>query len=159
MTIANPSLFALKLFAVLGCGLIGGVFFAFSTFVMKALAQQPTAAGITTMQSINIMVINPWFITAFLGTAVACLILAIFSLLKWHQPGAIYLLVGSIFYVIGTFGVTMIFNVPLNDALAIAKPESPEGANLWAKYLMDWTFWNHVRTVAALTATALLAIP
>jgi uncharacterized membrane protein len=159
MTIANPSLFALKLFAVLGCGLIGGVFFAFSTFVMKALAQQPTAAGITTMQSINIMVINPWFITAFLGTAVACLILAIFSLLKWHQPGAIYLLVGSIFYVIGTFGVTMIFNVPLNDALAIAKPESPEGANLWAKYLMDWTFWNHVRTVAALTAAALLAIP
>jgi uncharacterized membrane protein len=159
MTIANLPLFALKLFAILGCGLIGGVFFAFSTFVMKALAQQPTAAGITTMQSINITVINPWFITAFLGTAVACLILAIFSLLKWHQPGTIYLLVGSILYVIGSFGVTMVFNVPLNNALAIAKPESPEGANLWAKYLMDWTFWNHVRTVAALAAAALLAIP
>jgi uncharacterized membrane protein len=155
---ANPSLFALKLFAVLGCGLVGGVFFAFSTFVMKALAQQAPSEGITVMQAINITVINPWFMTAFLGTAVACVILAISALLKLHQPSAIYLLVGSILYVIGTFGVTMIFNVPLNDVLAIAKSDSPEGANLWAKYLTDWTFWNHVRTVAALAATTLLAI-
>jgi uncharacterized membrane protein len=158
MTIAYSSLFALKLFAVLGCGLIGGVFFAFSTFVMKALAQQPTAEGIATMQSINITVINPWFMTAFVGTAVACIILAISSLSKWHQPSAVYLLVGSILYVFGTFGVTMIFNVPLNNALAIARADSPEGANLWANYLTDWTFWNYVRTTAALAATALLAI-
>jgi len=155
---AYSSLFTLKLFAVLGCGLIGGVFFAFSTFVMKALAQQPPAAGIATMQSINITVINPWFMTAFVGTAVACIILAISSLLKWHQPSGIYLLFGCILYVFGTFGVTMIFNVPLNDALAIAKPDSPEGANLWANYLTDWTFWNHVRTIAALAATALFTI-
>lgn len=158
MTTLNYLSFALKLFAVLGCGLIGGVFFAFSTFVMKALAQQPPAQGIATMQSINITVINPWFMMAFMGTAVACVVLAIFSLLKWHQPGATYLLVGSLFYLIGTFGVTIAFNVPLNDALAIVKPNSNEGTELWTKYLNNWTFWNHVRTVAAIVATVLFAI-
>lgn len=96
MAIVDPSLFALKLFSALGCGLIAGVFFAFSTFVMKALAQQPPAQGMATMQSINITVINRWFMTAFLGTGVACLFLAIFSLFKWQQPSAIYLLVGSL---------------------------------------------------------------
>jgi uncharacterized membrane protein len=158
MAITNQSLFALKLFSVLGCGLIAGVFFAFSTFVMKALAQQPPAQGIAAMQSINITVINPLFMTAFLGTAAICLFLTISSLLKWHQPAAFYLLIGSLLYLVGTFFVTIAFNVPLNNALAIVKPDSPEGANLWARYLNDWTLWNHVRTIAALVAAALFAI-
>lgn len=149
------SLFLLKLFSALGCGLIAGVFFAFSTFVMNALAQQPSASGIATMQSINITVINPWFMTAFLGTGMACLLLAIFSVLKWHQPGASYLLIASLLYLVGTVLVTIAFNVPLNDALAIVKPDSTEGANLWAKYLTNWTFWNHVRTITSLAAAAL----
>ncbi len=151
-------MFTLKLFAVLGCGIIAGVFFAFSTFVMKALARLPSAQGIIAMQSINITAINPLFMLALFATAVICLFLAVFSVLKWHQPIAVYLLVGSLLYLLGTVGVTIAFNVPLNDALAIAKPDSAEGASLWAKYLSEWTLWNHVRTVAALMATALLAI-
>lgn len=157
MTTVDPS-FPLKLIAALGCGLIAGVFFAFSTFVMKALAQQPPAQGIAAMQSINITVINPWFMTAFLGTSVACLMLMVLSLLKWQQPGTAYLIVGSLLYLIGTLGVTIGFNVPLNEALAIAKPDTLEGANLWAKYLTDWTVWNHVRTIAALAAATLFTL-
>ncbi|MDX2213812.1 MAG: DUF1772 domain-containing protein [Oculatellaceae cyanobacterium bins.114] len=149
----NLSLFALKLSAILGCGLVAGVFFAFSTFVMQALAQQPPAQGIAAMQSINITVINPLFMTAFMGTALVCLVLAIASLFKWHQPSAVYLLVGSLLYLVGTFLVTIAFNVPLNDALAIANPNSPEGVSLWSTYLTNWTFWNHIRTVAAIAAT------
>lgn len=42
--------------AALGCGLIAGVFFAFSTFVMKGLARIPTEAGVAAMQSINVTV-------------------------------------------------------------------------------------------------------
>jgi uncharacterized membrane protein len=151
-------MFVLKFVTALGCGLIAGVFFAFSTFVMSALARLKPNQGIAAMQSINITVINPWFMTAFLGTALACIILTISSLLKWHQPNTIYLLVGSILYVIGTFGVTMIFNVPLNNALAIASPDSIDGANLWSKYLSEWTFWNHVRTTAAFAAATLFTI-
>lgn len=90
---------------------------------------------------------------------VACFFLAIASLSKWQQlGGAVYLLVGSLLYLVGTVGVTIAFNVPLNDALAIVKPDSPEGANLWVKYLTNWTIWNHVRTIAALAAAALLTI-
>ncbi len=149
---------ALKLFSALGCGLMAGVFFAFSTFVINALAQQPPAQGIATMQSINITVINPLFMLAFLGTAVACIFLIISLTLKWHQPGAAYLLLGSLLYLVGTVLVTIVCNVPLNDALAIVKPDSAEGASLWVGYLTNWTFWNHVRTVAALAAAASLTL-
>jgi uncharacterized membrane protein len=150
--------FALKLLATLGCGLMAGVFFAFSTFVMNALARLQPTQGIAAMQSINITVINPLFFAAFLGTTLACIFLAVSSLLKWHQPGAAYLLVGSLLYLVGTLGVTIVFNVPLNDALAMVKPDSTEGANLWISYLANWTFWNHIRTAAALAAAASLTI-
>ncbi len=158
MATVDNSFFILKLFAILGCGLMAGVFFAFSTFVMNALARLQPTQGIAAMQSINITVINPLFMTAFLGTGVACMILLISLLLNRHQPSAVYLLAGSLLYIFGTFGVTIIFNVPLNKALAIANPDSTDGVKLWTSYLTNWTFWNHIRTAAALAASALLTI-
>lgn len=149
-------LFAAKLFSALGCGLIAGVFFAFSAFVMSALARLAPAQGAAAMQSINVAVINPWFLGAFLGTTASCCFLAVFSLTKWHHPGAVYLLVGSLLYLLGTFVVTLAFNVPLNDALARVTPGSAAGASLWTMYLARWTMWNTVRTVAALGAAASL---
>jgi len=142
-------------FAVISSALSAGIFFAFSTFVMRALAQQPSASGIATMQSINITVFNPWFYSAFFGPAIACLVLAVAALRNWEQPSSLYLLVGSLLYLIGTIGVTGLGNVPLNDALAIMQPTSTEGAQLWSRYLTDWTFWNHVRTAAAFLAAAM----
>jgi uncharacterized membrane protein len=68
--------------------------------------------------------------------------------------GTAYLLLGSLLYLIGTVGVTIAFNVPLNDALATVNPNSADGANLWVNYLTNWTIWNHVRTAAALAASA-----
>jgi uncharacterized membrane protein len=149
-------LLILEFAAALGCGLVAGVFFAFSTFVMRALAQLPSAQGIAAMQSINVVVINPWFMAAFLGTALACVVLGIASLFTWERPGALYLLVGSLLYVAGTFGVTMLFNVPRNDALSAIDPASADSPSLWAAYVTGWTAWNHVRTAAALAAAALL---
>ena len=133
---------------------MAGTFFAFSVFVMSALARLPSAQGIAAMQSINITVLNPVFMSVFMGTAASCLVVAVSSCVKWQQPGAFWLLIGSLLYLLGTFGVTIAFNVPLNDALASAKPNSVEGAHLWASYLSVWTMWNHVRTLAALGATA-----
>lgn len=154
----DAGFFTLKLCTALGCGLVAGVFFAFSSFVMQALGQQPPAQGIAAMQSINVTVINPWFMGALFGTGLACLGLIIAVLAKGNQPGASYLLIGSLLYLVGTILVTIAFNVPLNDALAVVKPDSTEGASLWAKYLTTWTLWNHVRTVAALGAAALLTL-
>ncbi|MEG5128284.1 DUF1772 domain-containing protein [Microcoleus sp. ARI1-B5] len=136
---------------------MAGVFFAFSTFVMNALSRLPRAQGIAAMQSINITAINPLFMTALFGTAAACIFLIISSF-KSHQPGAAYLLVGSLLYLVGTVSVTIAFNVPLNDALAKVEPSSAEGAKLWASYLTNWTIWNHIRSAAALAAAALLIV-
>lgn len=148
-------LFFLTFTAAIGCGLIAGVFFAFSTFVMPALARLQPSQGITAMQSINITAINPLFMLALFGTAVACLFILISTLLHWHRSGTIYLSIGSLLYLVGTILVTMLGNVPLNNALAKVEPDSIEGATLWAKYLTDWTFWNHVRTLADLAASAM----
>ncbi len=158
MAIVDHLFFPLKLFAALGCGVIAGVFFAFSTFVMIALARLKPAQGIAAMQAINITAINPLFMAALFGTALACMLLAVSSVLKLHQPGAVYLLVGSLLYLVGTLGVTIAFNVPLNEALARVEPDSTAGASLWPNYLTNWTFWNHIRTAAALAAAASLTI-
>jgi uncharacterized membrane protein len=140
------------LVAAAGSALIAGSFFAFSTFVMGALGKLPPPQGIAAMQSINVVVINPWFMTAFVGTAVLCAAVAVASLMRWHDPGAAYLLAGCVLYFAGTFLVTMVFNVPRNDALAKLTPASAEAASLWIAYLSTWTAWNHVRTIAALGA-------
>jgi uncharacterized membrane protein len=157
-SIAPQSYFVLKLISILGCMLIAGIFFAFSNFVMNALSRIQPAQGIAAMQSINITVINPVFMTAFLGTAVACIFLAISALLKWHQLGMAYIILGSVLYLVGTVGVTLAFNVPLNNALAIADPNSTDGAKIWVTYLVSWTFWNHVRTLAAFAAAIAISL-
>jgi len=155
---SDELLFLLTLIAALGAGLVAGIFFAFSTSVMRALDRLSPAQGIAAMQSINVVIINPWFMTAFFGTAVACVVLVVLSLLDWQRLGAGYLLVGSVLYLFGTILVTIVFNVPRNNALAAIEPASADGARLWASYLKSWTAWNHVRTVAALAAAALLTI-
>ena len=142
----------------LGCGLMAGVFFAFSTFVMPALARLPARQGIAAMQSINVAAITPSFMAALLGTGLACVILLGGSLPTRPGPGGICVLLGSLLYLAGTVLVTIVFNVPRNDALAAVDAASAEGAALWASYLTSWTAWNHVRAASALGAAALLTL-
>jgi uncharacterized membrane protein len=158
MTIVDGLLFVLTLVTALGSGLIGGLFFAFSVSVMKALGRLPSAQGIAAMQSINIAIINPLFLSVFLGTAVCSGLVIIAFLLRRHYPGSVYLLVGSALHLVGSLLVTVAFNVPKNEALAAVAPADPNSASLWADYLSAWTAWNHVRTVGALMATASFTI-
>jgi uncharacterized membrane protein len=123
--------FVLAFVSALGCGLIAGIFFAFSNFVMKSLTRLPPANGIAAMQAINVDVLNGWFFAAFFGTALCCLVLAVSSFFRWDRPDAIYLLAGSLLYLVGTILVTIIFNVPLNDALAAVDPMTDHAGHLW----------------------------
>lgn len=68
------------------------------------------------------------------------------------------MLAGGVLYVLGMFVVTMIFNVPLNNALAAVDPAGQAAASLWGRYLTDWTLWNHVRTVASTATSALFIV-
>ena len=140
----------------LGCGLIAGVFFAFSSFVMNALARLPVPQGIAAMQSINVVAVTPVFMTALFGTAAACVGLAVSAWYVGPQPSARYLIAGSVCYIVGVVLVTIVFNVPRNNRLAAVSPASTEGAHVWAEYLRSWTAWNHVRTIAALIGAALI---
>lgn len=133
--------------ATIGCGLVAGIFFAFSSFVMAALGRIPAAQGIAAMQSINITVINPGFMLALFGTALLCLALVVIAIISWDQPGNALIIAASLLYLLGCIGVTMVCNVPLNDLLAAAQPDTPEAHALWSRYLREWTRWNHVRTV------------
>ena len=144
--------------AAMGCGLMAGAFFAFSSFVMRALARLPPAQGIAAMNSINVYAVTPLFMTALFGTAAGCLAVAVSMLFRWREPGAAYLLIGAALYLVGTVLVTIVFNVPRNNALAAVNPASVDGTRLWSNYVMAWTAWNHVRTVTALAASALLTI-
>ncbi len=144
--------------AVLGSALIGGVFFAFSSFVMKALARVPSAKGIAAMQSINVVVINPSFLGAFVGTALLSVGVIVLVLANAGHPSAMFFLGGAAVYLAGTFLVTIFGNVPLNDELAAVSTTDPDAVKLWMQYLDRWTLWNTVRAVAAMIAALLFAL-
>ena len=112
------------------------------------------AGGISAMQSINVVIVNPLFLVVFFGTAALSILLAIVALVRLSEPGALYILAGGLIYLAGSILVTMVFNVPLNNALAAVKPDSAEGESFWRRYLSVWTAWNHARTVACLAACA-----
>jgi len=158
VAIIEQLLFALTLLAALGCGLVAGVFFAFSAFVMKALGRLPATEGIAAMQSINIVVLRSWFMAAFLGTAAVCVLASVYSLFRLQEPGVVHMLVGSVLYLVGSFLVTIVFNVPRNEALAKLAPTDPNSASFWSGYIANWTAWNHVRTVAAFAAAASFSV-
>ena len=144
--------------AAIGAGLIAGVFFAFSTFVMRALARRPVAEGMAAMQAINVVVINPIFLGVFLGTAGLSLAAAVLATMRWQPPSSVQTIIAAALYVLGTFGVTVVCNVPLNNHLAAVSPSDATAAALWGNYVRRWTRWNHVRMLAGAAALVLFVL-
>ncbi|MBA8905590.1 MULTISPECIES: DUF1772 domain-containing protein [Aminobacter] len=145
---------ALIFLAALGSGIAAGLFFIFSNTIMASFAKLPVPQGIAAMQQINVTIINPLFMLVFMGMVVLSLVLGAKAIFSWSEAGAAWLLAGSVAYLVGCFLVTMVFNVPLNDAIAAVDPASAEGAAMWTRYLKEWLPWNHVRTVACLVSLA-----
>lgn len=143
-------------FTMLSVGLMAGVYFTFSAFVMRALDVIGRPAGMLAMQSINKVIVRSSFLPLFFGSTLAAAVLAVIALLDTEQAGALYLLTGSATYVIGMFVVTLAGNVPLNNALDAADPASAEGEAMWQRYMSRWVAWNHVRTVACTVSLGLL---
>ena len=150
-------LFPLTVIAALGCGVIAGVFFAFSVMVMKSLARLPAHHGIAAMQAINAAALRPAFLGVFTGTAALCAAVVVGSLVDWDGASP-YLLTGGLLYLVGAFGLTIGYHVPRNEALDRVEPTSPDVAGHWTRYVREWTSRNHVRGAAALAAAALLTI-
>ncbi|MBB5808339.1 putative membrane protein [Saccharothrix ecbatanensis] len=127
--------------AALGCGMMAGVFFAFSAMVMPGLRRAEPAVGIAAMRAINLAVVNPAFIGTFVGTAVVGVVAA-FEGDPWAWAGAALYLLGGIV-------LTGAFHIPRNNELE--RRPTPE---YWTRYLREWTPLNHVRALASLAAAA-----
>jgi len=150
-------LFPLTVIAALGCGLIAGVFYAFSVMVMRSLAQLPAQHGVAAMQAINVAALRPVFLWVFTGTAAVCAAVVVGSLVDWDDASP-YLVVGGLLYLIGSFGLTVGYHVPRNEALDRVEPSSPDAPRYWSRFVREWTMGNHVRGAASLAAAALLTI-
>jgi uncharacterized membrane protein len=142
-------------FSALGCGLLAGVYFAFSIFVMTALSRIEPAQGVSAMNSINSTILHSLFMPFFYGTTVASLVLAIIALFSMREPGAAAMFAGGLIYIAAMFLCTIFCNVPLNHMLAAVDPASADAASVWTRYVKDWTLWNHVRTISSTVACAL----
>jgi uncharacterized membrane protein len=152
---AADLLIPVVVFAVLGSGLMAGLFFVFSNAVMPALARRAPERAVGFMQAVNVTILNPLFLSLFVGTAVACAFLLVGALAGWFA-GSPSLLAGAVLYLVGTFGVTAAGNVPLNNALEARRGD--DAVAFWETYATRWTRWNHVRTVAAIAATVCLTV-
>ncbi|HEX6418867.1 MAG TPA: anthrone oxygenase family protein [Acidimicrobiales bacterium] len=133
---------------------MGGVFFAFSTFVMRALGRLPASRGMAAMQQINRDAPNPWFMVPLFGTAALGLGIGGAALADPGEPGAPLALAGAVVYLAGVVVLTAAYHVPRNDSLDRLDPAGAEAPAAWATYLRTWTAANHVRTLAGLATAA-----
>jgi uncharacterized membrane protein len=146
---------ALLWVSAIGCGVIGGVYFAFSTFVMAALRTLPAAAGTAAMRAVNQVILRSPFMPLFFGTSAAALMLGVLA--TW-QGGSWPVVLGAAVYLAGMTGVTVAFNVPLNTRLDRAGENTTEAEVVWQHYLAVWTRWNHLRTIASIIASVLFTV-
>jgi uncharacterized membrane protein len=150
----STTLFATTFAAVLGAGVVGGVFYAFSSFVMPGLERLPAAQGLAAMKEINITAEHPAFMLAFMGTTALCVYLGFRGVLAWGDTRATLLVAGSALYLVGTFLLTVAYNVPLNNELADVSPHAVDAAHHWQEYLDKWNWANHVRGATSIAAAA-----
>lgn len=153
-----PSSSWLRLACALWVGVMAGFFFAFSFVVMPGLAAMAPLAALASMQAINLAVRNAVFAIGFFGALVLCVTVALHALVRRDTPAGRLALSAALIYLVGVFGVTSAFNVPLNGEIAALDPTRLESAGVMVSYISEWTLWNHVRTLASLAAFVMLVL-
>ena len=148
----------IMLISVILNSMAAGVMFIFSNTIMPALATLEAEEGITTMNTINDIIVNPFFILVFFGGLVS----AFPAYSMWKNPGEYcdparyYGVATTVVFFFGNFLVTGTQNVPMNNALLAVDPDSEEGADYWENtYLTTWVAWNTARGIFATLAAIL----
>lgn len=144
--------------AAVGAGVNGGVFFAFSAFVMPGLRELPDAQGIAAMQAFNRTAVTAPYMLALFGTAALCVVVIVRAVMTWDAVSAPWLLGGAIAYLLAAIVITGAGNIPLNDAIDALDPASANAGTSWTEFVTEWVWWNHLRTVSAIAAAAALTI-
>lgn len=146
------------LFLALWSALVGGVFKAFSEFIMAGLLRAEPAAGIESMQWINRTVLRTEFVAALMSIAVFSVLFAIYALFVFEGPGQVAILIAAFIYMPCVFLMTMFGNVPMNNRLAKLDHRSSEAADYWVIYVKQWTRLNHIRTLGSIVTAGLYLI-
>jgi len=141
--------------AALGSGLMAGIYFSFSAFIMRAFDRLDTTQSVAAMNAINEVITRSWFMPLFFGTTIVSVVLMIVALVNWGDPDSVPTLIAGSTYFIGMFICTVVFNVPLNNLLAGLNKVSTHAEDVWSRYLITWTRWNHLRTVSSLVTCGL----
>ena len=145
-------------FLALWAMLTGGVFKAFSEFVMRGLAQAGPAAGIAAMQGINRTVLRTDFVFAILALGAITPGFALYAFLALDGTAAALIVAAAAVYLPSTLFMTMLGNVPMNNRLDRVDAASAEGAEYWAHYVRRWTALNHFRTLGCIVTSTLYAL-
>jgi len=144
---------------VLGSGVLSGLYFIFSFCVMGALNAQPPEVAIATMNTINLVIVNPPFMLVFMGTPIVSGWL-LFTCFKEGLGASLdnkCTAAGALVLLLGEFLLTAVVHVPKNDGLAAYTVGSAADASIWAAYYTTWTAWNHVRMLASMATVVLLS--
>ncbi len=140
--------------AAIASAAAGGIYYAFSTFVMRGLNRTGPVEAITAMRGMNAEANgNAPFLMMLLGSALLAVVVGVLAVAQIGRPGSWVLLAGAIFGVLGVL-VTMLFNVPLNNHLD--QVDLADAAAEWQAYFTTWTAWNHVRAGSAFIGAALM---
>ena len=145
-------------FLALWAMLTGGVFKAFSEFVMSGLAQAAPASGIAAMQGINRTVLRTEFVFAILALGAITPGFALYAFLALDSTAAALIVAAAAVYLPSTLFMTMLGNVPMNNRLDRVDAASAEGAEYWAHYVRRWTALNHFRTLGCIVTGTLYAL-
>lgn len=136
-----------------------GLLYDFSVDIVPALRSTKGTTHISVMQAINKKIENPVFFLSFFGPMV---LLPWATVLHWGKPQFPALLTASMIQLIACEGVTMVGNIPLNNRLAKIDPErlsEPDADRIRKEFQgprSPWMRFHTIRTVAAVTATAIL---
>lgn len=145
-------------FLALWSAIVGGVFSAFSEFIMAGLLRAEPNAGIQAMQQINKTVIRTQFVAGILLIPVLSILFAVYGASAVEGPALAALFLAPAIHIPSVFLMTLFGNVPMNNRLAVLDPASAEAASYWAIYGRRWTRLNHYRTIGSvLTAMVYMA--
>ncbi len=135
-------------------GLMAGVYFAFSGFILRAFGSMGPERAVDAMNAINMHILSSVFMPLFFGSTLVALLLVVAGVWSWGDSASTFAIVGGLTYLLGMFGVTALFNVPLNEALSRVSGNSEDAQGAWAAYSERWARWNSLRGVACVVTVA-----
>lgn len=142
--------------ALVAYAAIGGIFLAFSDFIMRSFDLVRNQAGIETMQVLNVEIMRSIFMVLFMGLTVLSLVIVVYAAFNLDGTPRLLLIGAGLSYLVGVFAVTAAGNVPLNNQLAALAPETSQALDFWKQtYMTRWVNLNSLRTLACFLASGL----